>query len=286
MEVDGEQARVAATVERLLGPGRDLTPLGRGTDHAAYAVDTDLVARVALGGGPDPAIAREAALLGLLSEVSPLPVPEVIGAAPEAGVIVVRRLPGTSLLDEPGRDAEAVVDQLAPFLDALHTVPASAATEVVDVGDAPLEEHLAEAQELLPSLADVLGSRHRTVAAGLADDPPPGPPAVLLGHGDLGAEHLLAAADRITLTGVIDWSDAALIDPAHDVGRILRDLGPAAAQRLVVALPTADPDLLARAVLHARCALVEDLAFGLETGDRRYTDAALTAVDRTFSAPP
>jgi len=30
------------------------------------------------------------------------------------------------------------------------------------------------------------------------------------------------------VTGIIDWSDAAIVDPAHDFGLLHRDLGPAA----------------------------------------------------------
>lgn len=42
-------------------------------------------------------------------------------------------------------------------------------------------------------------------------------------HSDLGAEHLLAVGGD--LTGVIDWSDAALADPAVDFARLYRDFG-------------------------------------------------------------
>jgi len=46
-------------------------------------------------------------------------------------------------------------------------------------------------------------------------------------HNDLGAEHLLVDVEASTITGVIDWTDAAAADPAHDLALIYRDLGPA-----------------------------------------------------------
>ena len=54
-------------------------------------------------------------------------------------------------------------------------------------------------------------------------DPPPTSTERVLAHADLGAEHLLAADGR--LTGVIDWSDAAVTDPALDFARPYRDFG-------------------------------------------------------------
>jgi hypothetical protein len=99
---------------------------------------------------------------------------------------------------------------------------------------------------------------------------------------DLGAEHLLAEPDGIRLTGVLDWSDAALADPAHDLGRLYRDLGPEVAGQVAVRLGRRDDDLLERAAFHARCALLEDLAFSVTGGDRRYADAALARLAGTF----
>ena len=66
----------------------------------------------------------------------------------------------------------------------------------------------------------------------------------MLAHADLGAEHILEAAERIT--GVIDWSDAAVTDPALRARR-LRGLEDAAMDRIE---------------FFARCAALEDLACG------------------------
>lgn len=38
-----------------------------------------------------------------------------------------------------------------------------------------------------------------------------------------------------------------------------------------------------RALFHARRALIEDLAYGLSTGPRRYAEAALAHLERTFT---
>ena len=60
-----------------------------------------------------------------------------------------------------------------------------------------------------------LGRRHR----------PADPSELPLCHNDLGAEHVLVDPTTLTMTGIIDWSDAARADPAAELGRLLRDLG-------------------------------------------------------------
>jgi aminoglycoside phosphotransferase (APT) family kinase protein len=105
-------------------------------------------------------------------------------------------------------------------------------------------------------------------------------------HNDLGAEHLLTDTATSTLTGVIDWSDAAVTDPAHDFALVYRDLGPALFDLVLShyghGFDRVDRD---RAVFYARCALIEDLAYGLSTGPRHYADAALAHLLPTFLEP-
>jgi aminoglycoside phosphotransferase (APT) family kinase protein len=59
-------------------------------------------------------------------------------------------------------------------------------------------------------------------------------------HNDLGIEHVLVAPDSGAITGVIDWSDAALTDPARDFGLVHRDLGPAALAAALTNYPAGD----------------------------------------------
>ena len=39
---------------------------------------------------------------------------------------------------------------------------------------------------------------------------------------------MLADPRTWAVTGVLDWGDAAITDPAYDIGLLYRDLGPAA----------------------------------------------------------
>jgi aminoglycoside phosphotransferase (APT) family kinase protein len=111
---------------------------------------------------------------------------------------------------------------------------------------------------------EVPAARRPAVEAALAAAAPVPPARRALIHGDLGAEHVFVAGGRIS--GIIDWGDAALGDPAVDHGRLLRDVGASGAGG-------------DSARLYAVYSALEDLAFGLETGDDRYRINALEALD-------
>lgn len=115
-------------------------------------------------------------------------------------------------------------------------------------------------------MGGAIPAAHRdAVGAFLEEAPPPAAPraALVLCHDDLGIEHVLVD-DAGAVTGVIDWSDAAVADPAGDLGRIHRDLGPA--------------------VFRARCGALEDLAYGLDEDRPAHMAKVSTALPWLF--PP
>jgi aminoglycoside phosphotransferase (APT) family kinase protein len=101
-------------------------------------------------------------------------------------------------------------------------------------------------------------------------------------HNDLGAEHVLASEDRSELTGIIDWSDAAIADPARDLGRLLGGFGFGVAE-VVLRRMSGDEGTLMRATFYARCALLEDLAYGIHASRREYVAHALARFGEIFS---
>jgi aminoglycoside phosphotransferase (APT) family kinase protein len=103
----------------------------------------------------------------------------------------------------------------------------------------------------------------------------------VVAHADLGAEHLLAEGTRVT--GVIDWSDCTVTDPALDFARLYRDFGPAFLAEALQAyggLLDAGP----RIEFFARCAALEDLEYGLRTGRAEYAEAARRSTAWLFPA--
>jgi aminoglycoside phosphotransferase (APT) family kinase protein len=110
---------------------------------------------------------------------------------------------------------------------------------------------------------------HRgAIEAFLTETPPPPNPPVFC-HNDLGTEHVLVDPDTREVTGVIDWTDAAMADPAYDLGLLYRDLGPQVAPSEA-------------AVFYARCAVLEDLKYGVDEGREMYKNNALAALAWLF----
>ena len=290
-----------AAVRRLVVanlPGyrvESVVAVGEGTDHLADEVNGELIVRWAKE--PEPAtraaqVDREARLLAAVAAVSPLPVPEPSFVMPEQGWLAYRKLPGRPLLDQPQRrwwaHASSIAAVLGELLTALHAAPTERLAALAGVDDQPPAEWLREAAETYRAVAGEVPVAHRPlVEAFLEASPPAGGWAPVFSHNDLGIEHVLVDPDIWALTGVIDWSDAAVVDPAVDFGRLYRDLGPAAAHAAMDSYRTRADELASlaeRAVFYARCGVLEDLAYGLQAGRDRYVDKSLTAMGWLFPA--
>jgi aminoglycoside phosphotransferase (APT) family kinase protein len=96
---------------------------------------------------------------------------------------------------------------------------------------------------------------------------------------------LLVDVEAWTVTGVIDWADAAITDPARDLAMIYRDLGPDVFDLTLEHYGGRFDDAdRGRAAFYARCKLLEDAAHGFAAPDaRRYAETALAHLDRTFA---
>jgi aminoglycoside phosphotransferase (APT) family kinase protein len=230
---------------------RDIVELGRGLDNVAYAAG-DLVLRV----GED--VVREARLLEVVAPRVSITIPRPRFADPDARVLAYERIPGRPLLNRPPpRDAAR---RLGRFLRELHAV--EPVEDLVPTDPAGADEWLAELDGP-PELVRVL---HETRPKPATD--------LVLAHADLGAEHILELDG--SLTGVIDWSDAAITDPALDFGRLYRDFGPAFLDQ---ALEVYGRRLeISRIEFFARCAALEDLAYGR----REYVIAAQRSIAWLF----
>jgi aminoglycoside phosphotransferase (APT) family kinase protein len=252
---DRAEAAVAEHAPDLHGTW---SALGSGLDHQAFRVG-DLVVRVT---APDACgeVLREAELLRLLAARLSIPVPSPRFADRVRGVLAYPLLPGRPLLGHTPPAGAAT--QLGRMLAELHSVDPAG----VDVPD--------EAADPREWLADLTGPPE--LLRVLHADPPPPTDERVLAHADLGAEHLLAADGR--LTGVIDWSDAALTDPALDFARPYRDFGPAFLDATLRANGRDSPAFRRRITFFARCAALEDLAYG----DPAYTRPAARSLTWLF----
>jgi aminoglycoside phosphotransferase (APT) family kinase protein len=261
---------------------KDVKPLGSGLENSAYLVDDWLVVRFAHDDAID--VEREAAVLRLVGEVAPLPVPRPVFVEPGANCLGYEYLPGIPLLHVPAGDrarvAAPVARELGQLLKVLHSLDVG---DLVDADDEPPGLWLADAKDRYATVADVIPAGLRSAVEGFLESAPPTPSdAHVFSHNDLGIEHVLVDPATMRITAVIDWTDAALTDPAYDFGLLLRDLGPQALRAALAVYGSSDA-LIERAWFYARCALLEDAAYGIETGREGHLTKGLDAIEWLFA---
>ena len=294
-EITEQTPEMTDEIQTLLArhlPGhkvRRVSGLGEGLDNAAFEVDGELVVRKSKEADPTlraDAIRREAALLAAMARISTLPAPKPAFADPEAGFIAYRKLPGRPLMDHPVAEPERLAPALGRFLGRLHQTPTEEVERLVVRDVYPLASWLRDTEEDYRGISASLPAKAgRLIEDFLGRTPPAEPRALAFCHNDLGAEHVLVDVMANTVTGIIDWGDAAITDPARDLALVYRDLGPEVC-RLALAHYEGpfDGSDRERAVFYARCKLVEDLAYGFgNPGAQRYAEAGLSHLDRTFA---
>ena len=264
----------AGEVARAAGyPARTVTRLGEGQDNVAFEVDGELIVRFSKVPHPGR-LDREARLLDVVAQVSPLPVPTPVFVDAARGCLAYRKLPGTPLLDRPWPERSGCAGPLNHLLDVLHAVPLERFAGLVEDDDQPADEWLSEAADFYAEVAGIIPANFRVrVEAFLVAAPPTTGYDLVFSHNDLGAEHVLVD-DAGAVTGILDWSDAAFVDPAYDFGLLLRDLGPVAIRSRA--------EVAERALFYARCSVLEDLAYGVD----RYVRNGLAALDWLFPTLP
>lgn len=255
-----------------------------GTDHVAFEREGTIVR---FAKEEDPAkraheVRREAAILAAVREVATIPTPVPILCQPDEGFLAYPKLAGVPLahLPLPWQVPHGFAERIGDFLTRLHALPSERAEELVEHDVWPMAEWLAAAAQEFTAIAHhVPAHHHGPIERFLAAPVPAEPDRFVFCHNDLGIEHVLVDPETREITGVIDWADAAIADPAIDFARLYRDLGPSILDELC-----ADSGVGERARFYGRCTVFEDLAYGLDTGRHTYVDNSLAALDWLF--PP
>jgi aminoglycoside phosphotransferase (APT) family kinase protein len=205
-------------------------PFGAGWDNAAFLIDGRLVFRLPRRRRVAGLIEREISILPQIAARLPLAIsaPTLIGKkTPDypwvfAGYELIAGSTACSVIVSDESRA-GLAKPLARFLRALHDVGTS---DLVERGLPPDEIGRLDHQKRLPMtrerLAALAASGHLADGGIFADWLEAHPPQPLgderrrLVHGDLYARHILLDGAALP-TGVIDWGDVHLGDPALDV---------------------------------------------------------------------
>jgi aminoglycoside phosphotransferase (APT) family kinase protein len=291
--IDERGAGVINQIRALLNrhlPGyevRSVVRLGEGLDNAVYEVNGELIVRGSKEADParqSESTRREADLLAVVAELSTLPVPEPVFADIEAGVLVYLKLPGLPLMEQPVAEPARLAPALGGFVGRLHRAPLEKMEELVERDAYPLAAWLRDAERDYQKIAELVpATSRRMVNDFLGRASPAEPRALAFCHNDLGAEHVLVDVGVSAVTGVVDWTDAAIADPVLDFARLYRDLGPDFCDLMLDHYEGRWDDIdRERAAFYARCSLIEDIAFGVENGARPYVANGLAYLARTF----
>ena len=263
-----------------------------GWDSVVLALDGGWIVRVPRRAEVRRWMAAEAALLAKLAPCLPVPVPafaRVELAADGVALVAYPKLPGAPIdrgFDDP-EHAAAIGAGLGRFLAALHRFPHRRALPAA-VTDARPEGWLAHERAfwerceravlplLEPSERARAATMHDAFLAHVDES------RLALIHGDLGPEHILC--DGPVVSGVIDWSDAHVGDPALDFGWLLHGTPAALARALWAAYDEAggalDPGLHARSLYYHRIGPWHEVTYGLEHRRPELVESGLAGVRR------
>jgi aminoglycoside phosphotransferase (APT) family kinase protein len=290
----GSVKRWHELIERQFPALRPVTAvdLGEGCDSVAVDVNGRFVFRFPKRADVEQQLAIEARILPVLARTSPVAIPvfEFFGE-PSADFprrfVGYPKLPGHPALHDDVAAGPPL--HLAPaiggFLSWLHAFPLDEAEALGVPGqslDALIGEIRTDALDDLHVVREVAPEAPiDAVRRYLHEAPPHSAAQPVLVHNDFAAEHVLVDDDCRQVTGVIDWSDIAISDPAVDFAGLFHWGGDAFADAVLAAYSgRVDDPTLARARFMAVCRGVGDIAFGRGFGKAEYIRAGLRALIR------
>jgi aminoglycoside phosphotransferase (APT) family kinase protein len=292
-ELDAEAAAALIRAQFADLAANEVSWLGEGYDCVAFDVDDEWVFRFPKRSDVSDQLLLEMRLLPVLASHSPVPVPAYcFHGHPDPSFPRhfggYRKLAGVPALrvDWCSNGYADLAPRLAQFLSWLHAFPRGQAARLgvpqqhlASIIDEAMAEALDEFEKVARAAPDQPlqeWERFLKNAPGKLNGGDARPVPV---HGDFAAEHVLYDPVANSITGVIDWSDAALGDPALDLAGLIHWGG----DRLLRAVLAdyrgpADRQTLERAHFLAACRGVADVAFGLDAGRPEYVQGGLRAL--------
>ena len=267
-----------------------LRKLAEGWDNSVWVVDERHAFRFPRREVAIPGLEREIAVLPKLAPLLPLPVPlpAFVGgpteeyAWPFFGAELIPGVEaGVAELDDKARLEIAL--ELAAFLRALHAVELDEPLPLDQNGRTDMAKRVGLAREELGELAR-LGLWHappevdRLLEEALRLPPPEAPVVV---HGDLHFRHLLI--EGRAASGVIDWGDVCVADPAIDLPLLWSFVPPHGREAFLDAYgPVNETQLLRSRVLSIQlCAVLAQ--YGHSESQPELVRAGLDGLERTLA---
>lgn len=236
---------------------------------------------------PDMAeqISKEARILDLVRRHVPFEVPQWMIVSPEL-VAYPKLTDPTAIAIDPathgvtwhiGEASAAYSASLGSAIAALHNIPEHAATGAGLDARTPMQSRLQLERDLdTVKAAFAVHPRLEGRWRAWIDDDRGWPPHTVVVHGDIYAGHVLVN-EREEVTGIIDWSEARIDDPAIDFAAHLMLFGEAG---LALALDHYEraggvvwPGMAAHIAQRQAASAIRYALFALQTGDAAHLDA-------------
>ena len=268
---------------------------GEGFDNICWLVGGDLLFRFPRRGAARVGMEREMAVLGLLGQCLPLPIPQprYLGRPdPDAGYpwpfFGGPWLPGVESSEASLDDAAriALAGPLGRFLQALHSpelaaeITAGHPLPTDPMGRADMGQRVGRTRAALGDVQRLGLWRPSPFVLDLLVSARQLPPPVTGGlvHGDLHFRHLLIDGDR--LSGIIDWGDVCLGNPSMDLQLLWSFLPPAGRPEFVAAYGPIGQDNLLRARVLAFSLNALLATYGHTSGQPAIERAAVASLAR------
>lgn len=270
-------------------------PLGEGWDSFTFLVNDSVVCRIPKRSAVAKQMACEIDILRVVRRYVSVNVPDISYIGPRlanmplslTGYPLIEGVPLQHLADHVER--QRFFPLLGEFLSELHSIPLDALPRDVlwfrwtgEVQAGPVngwEEGLrgfcARIQnKVLPLLRD---NTRRTVTREIVsfiNRPEHFAFQPVLIHGDFAAEHILVDTETGRVTGIIDFGDCGLGDPAYDVWP---ELNPYYTRPV-------DDTFFVRQRFYRRFAPFHGALFGLQTGDDKLVQSSLCEIENMLGA--
>jgi len=234
-------------------------------------------------------LGMEGRLLPGLADWLSLPVPryECVGQSNSGRAFAqYRKLPGISGDVVEVVDRDVVARQLGLFLGRLHAYPVDRAREA----GVPEESNLVtgwrlRSLERLDRIAQSGVDLHELRSYLENENPLPFEGPARLVHNDLWAEHVLIDERSGCVSGIIDWADAVVSDPAVDFAGLFAWYGERWLGCVLDSYPgRRDSQIIARARYLAACLAIHSIILGQDLGRPRWIEAGEEALRWILSA--
>ncbi len=214
-------------------------PVSQGWDSVTLEINDEYIFRFPKRPDVEPQYAMEALLLAELVTRLPIAVPSFQfvwtgGAEYSMRFVGYRKLAGVPLACDRHTPVQLaqLAKQLAAFLSELHRFPVDLATQQLVPGGEPAQwrqyyqqfyERVRE--QVFPLLDAPMRAKTALLWEEFVNSEAHFRFTPTLIHHDLNSEHILCDPVGATISGIIDWGDAAIGDPAIDFVGLLHDCG-------------------------------------------------------------